>query len=89
MQSKLLRQREKINNQQSKSENMAAKTMAEVWQGPSAKDSDVAMAAVAAKATVEGNGCDEGNSIVDDNGNSGGARAMAAAMAAVRAEQLR
>jgi hypothetical protein len=29
-------------------------------------------AAVGVKATVEGNGCDEGNSVVDDDNNTGG-----------------
>ncbi len=42
------------------------------------------MAAAAAKATGEGDGCNEGNGIVDD-GDHAEARANVAAMAAVRA----
>ena len=49
------RWRQKLNNQLSKSKNMA-ETMAEVVWWPSAEDGNVAMVAVAAKATAEGGG---------------------------------
>jgi hypothetical protein len=62
--------------------------MAAVRRRPSAKDSNAATAAVAAKATVEGNCCNEGDSIVDDGGDGGGAKVTVTALAAVRAERL-
>jgi hypothetical protein len=53
---KQLRRRQKLNNQLSKSNIMAAKTTAEVVWRPSVEDSNAAMVAVAAKATAEGGG---------------------------------
>jgi hypothetical protein len=71
---------QKINNQQSKSKKMVRKRTAEVWQRPPADDGNVATATAmamaialvkeATTAVAEGNGCDEGNGIVDDS--SGG-----------------
>ena len=49
----------------------------------------MATAVVVAKATAEGDGCDKGDVIVDNDGIGRGARATTAAMAAVRAAQLR
>ncbi len=46
------------------------------------------MAAVTAKTSVEWNGCDEGNGVVDNNGDNRGARARVAATAAVKVEGL-
>jgi hypothetical protein len=60
---------------------MAAKTTSEVWRWLSAKVSDLATAAAVAKTMVKGNRCNEGNVIVDDNGNGKGARATTAEMA--------
>ena len=51
---KQLRQRQKLNNQQSKSNTMAEKTTAEVVWRLSVEDSNAAMVAMVAKATAEG-----------------------------------
>ncbi len=67
---KQLRRRQNINNQLSKSKTMAAKKTVEVWQRPSAENGNAMdTAAVAAKATAEGNGCNDSNGIVDDRGH--------------------